>query len=84
MKAKRSSLASAKQKTGSTRGVTAVLKLPKQPLTEAFHVQEDPGARGDHGSPGRNEIRKTTHRVMGSRQSQKPVERSRQPRKKRG
>jgi hypothetical protein len=64
--------------------VTAVLPVPNEPLTEAFHVEEDPGARGTHGSPGREEIRKTTHRVMGSRQSQKPVERSGQPRKKRG
>lgn len=74
----------AKKKKGATSGVTAVLPVPDQPLTEAFHVEEDPGARGTHGSPGREEIRKTTHRVMGSRQSQKPVERSGQPRKKRG
>ncbi len=73
-----------KKKKGATSGVTAVLPVPDQPLTEAFHVEEDPGARGTHGSPGREEIRKTTHRVMGSRQSQRPVERSGQPRKKRG
>ncbi len=75
---------SPKKKTGAASGVIAVLPVPDQPLTEAFHVEEDPGARGTHGSPGREEIRKTTHRVMGSRQSQKPVERSGQPRKKRG
>ncbi len=75
---------SPKKKKGATSGVTDVLPLPDQPLTEPFHVEEDPGARGTHGSPGREEIRKTTHRVMGSRQSQKPVERSGQPRKKRG
>jgi hypothetical protein len=72
------------KKKSATSGVTAVLAVPNEPLTEAFHVEEDPGARGTHGSPGREEIRKTTHRVMGSRQSQKPVERSGQPRKKRG
>ena len=74
----------AKKKTVAASGVPAVLPVPDQPLTEAFHVEEAPGARGTHGSPGREEIRKTTHRVMGSRQSQKPVERSGQPRKKRG
>ncbi len=84
MKSKTTPTKSAKKKKGSTTGVTAILKTPKKPLTEAFHVEEDPGARGTHGSPGRGEIRKTTHRVMGSRQSQKPVERTDQPRKKRG
>jgi hypothetical protein len=84
MKAKTSSLGAAKKKKGATTGVTAILKTPKKPLTEAFHVEEDPGARGTHGSPGRGEIRKTTHRVMGSRQSQRPLERHDQPRKKRG
>ncbi len=84
MKDKTSVTKSAKKKTAATSKVTAILKLPKKPLTEAFHVEEDPGARGTHGSPGRGEIRKTTHRVMGSRQSQRPLERSNQPRKKRG
>jgi hypothetical protein len=84
MKAKPSSVSSAKQKKGSTTGVTAILRTPKEPVTEVIHTTEKPGARGTHGSPGRDEIRKTTHRVMGSRQSQRPLERSGQPRQKRG
>lgn len=84
MKAKPSPLGSAKKKKAATSGVTAILKTPKKPVTEAIHTEEKPAARGTHGSPGRGEIRKTTHRVMGSRQSQKPVERSNQARKKRG
>ncbi|WP_395718017.1 hypothetical protein [Prosthecobacter sp.] len=84
MKSKPSSVSTAKKKKGSTTGVTAILKTPKKPVTEAIHTTEEPGARGTHGSPGRGEIRKTTHRVMGSRQSQRPLERSGQPRKKRG
>lgn len=84
MKAKPSSASTAKKKKGSTTGVTAILKTPKKPVTEAIHTAEKPGARGTHGSAGRGEIRETTHRVMGSRQSQRPVERSGQPRKKRG
>ena len=79
-----SPLGSAKKKKAAATGVTAILKTPKKPVTEAIHTEEKPGARGTHGSPGRSEIRKTTHRVMGSRQSQKPVERSDQARKKRG
>jgi hypothetical protein len=84
MKSKPSPLGSAKKKKAAASGVTAILKTPKKPVTEAIHTEEKPGARGTHGSPGREEIRKTTHRVMGSRQSQKPVERSNQARKKRG
>lgn len=84
MKSKPSSVSTAKKKKGATTGVTALLKMPKKPLTEAIHTTESPGARGKHGSPGRGEIRKTTHRVMGSRQSQRKLERHDQPRKKRG
>jgi hypothetical protein len=58
--------------------------VPFAPLTKPFHVQEDPFARGTHGSPSRKEVRETIHRVMGSRQSQRPLERHNQPRKKRG
>jgi hypothetical protein len=58
--------------------------VPAKPLTKPFHGQEDPFARGTHGSPSRKEVRETTHRVMGSRQSQRPLERHNQPRKKRG
>lgn len=84
MKAKPSSVSAAKKKKGATTGVTAIIKTPKKALTGPLDTIEHPGARGDHGSPGRGEIRKTTHRVMGSRQSQKPVERTNQARKKRG
>jgi hypothetical protein len=84
MKTKPSSVSAAKKKKGATTGVTAIIKTPKKALTGPIDTTEKPGARGDHGSPGRGEIRKTTHRVMGSRQSQKPVERSNQARKKRG
>lgn len=80
MKAKPSTTTAAKKK----KGATAILKTPKKPVTEALHTTEEPGARGTHGSPGRGEIRETTHRVMGSRQSQRPLERHDQPRKKRG
>lgn len=84
MKSKPSSVSSAKPKKGATTGVTALLKTPKKPVTEAIHTTEKPGARGTHGSPGRAEIRETTHRVMGSRISQRKLERHDQPRKKRG
>ncbi len=84
MKSNPSPIGAAKKKKAAASGVTAILKTPKKPVTEAIHNEENPGARGTHGSPGRTEIRKTTHRVMGSRQSQKPVERSNQARKKRG
>ena len=84
MKAKPSSVSAAKKKKGATTGVTAIIKTAKKALTGPIDTTEKPGARGDHGSPSRGEIRKTTHRVMGSRQSQKPVERSNQARKKRG
>lgn len=84
MKAKPSTVSTAKKKKGATSGVTAILKIPKNPVTEAIHTTEQPGARGTHNAASRSEIRETTHRVMGSRQSQRPVERSGQPRKKRG
>jgi len=84
MNAKPSSVSSAKKKKGASTGVTAILKTPKKPVTEAIHIIEKPGARGEHNAASRAEIRATTHRVMGSRQSQRPVERSGQPRKKRG
>ena len=84
MKAKPSTTTAAKKKKGATSGATAILKTPKKPVTEALHTTEEPDARGTHGSPGRGEIRETTHRVMGSRQSQRPLERHDQPRKKRG
>lgn len=84
MKAKPSSVSTAKKKKGATTGVTAILKTPKKPVTEAIHTTEKPGARGGHNAASRGEIRETTHRVMGSRQSQRPLERSGQPRKKRG
>jgi len=84
MKSKPSSVSTAKKKKGAASGVTAILKTPKKPVTEAVHTTEKPGARGTHGSPGRGEIRETTHRVMGSRISQRTLERHDQPRKKRG
>jgi hypothetical protein len=84
MKAKTTATKSAKKKLGASTGVTAILPIPSAPVTEAIHTTEKPGARGTHGSPGRGEIRQTTHRVMGSRQSQRPIERSDQARKKRG
>ena len=84
MKAKPSSASTANKKKGSATGVTAILKTPKKPVTEPLHTTEKPGARGEHNAASRGEIRETTHRVMGSRQSQRPLERSNQPRKKRG
>ena len=84
MKAKPSSATTARKKTGSATAVTAILKTPKKPVTEAVHTTEKPGARGTHNAASRTEIRETTQRVMGSRQSRRPVERSDQPRKKRG
>lgn len=84
MKAKPSSVSTAKKKKDASAGVTAILKTPKKPVTEAIHITEKPGARGAHNAASRGEIRETTHRVMGSRQSQRTVERSDQPRKKRG
>lgn len=84
MKAKPSSASGATKKTGSASAVTAILKTPKKPVTEAIHTTEKPAARGKHNAASREEIRETIHRVMGSRQSQRPVERSDQPRKKRG
>lgn len=84
MKTKPSTVSTAKKKKGATSGVTAIIKTPKKALSGPIDTTEHPSVRGDHGSPGRCEIRKTTHRVMGSRQSQKPVERTNQARKKRG
>ena len=54
-----------------------------EPAAEPIHIAESPNARGTHTTAGRQEIRETTRRVMGSRQSQRPVERHDQPRKKR-
>lgn len=84
MKANPSTVSTAKKKKGASAGVTAILQIPKKPVTEAIHTTEKPGARGKHNAASRGEIRETTHRVMGSRQSRRPMERSDQPRKKRG
>lgn len=64
--------------------VAEIEPVPSEPLTHPFHEQENPLARGTHGSPSRKELRETIHRVMPSRQSQRPLERHNQPRKKRG
>lgn len=56
---------------------------PTTPLTEPLHTREEPFARGEHTKADRHEIREISHRVMGSRQSQRPAERHDQPRKKR-
>lgn len=64
--------------------VAGIEPVPSEPLSQPFHTQEDPLARGTHGSPSRKELRETIHRVMPSRQSQRPLERHNQPRKKRG
>lgn len=64
--------------------VIGIEPVPSGSLSQPFHAQEDPFARGTHGSPSRKEVRETIHRVMGSRQSQRPLERHNQPRKKRG
>ncbi len=53
------------------------------PLSQPFLVQEDPLARGTHGSASRNELRETIHRLMPSRQSQGPPDRHNQRRKSR-
>jgi hypothetical protein len=57
--------------------------VPRKPIGEPFHTAESPNARGSHTTAGREEIREITHRVMGSRQSQRPIERHDQARKKR-
>lgn len=50
---------------------------------EPIHTKESPFARGTRPKADRHEIREITHRVMGSRQSQRPAERHDQARKKR-
>ena len=74
--------AAAKQAKTAARA-RSVQPVPTRPLTQPFHATEAPGARGDHTTAGREEIREITRRVMGSRQSQRPVERHNQARKKR-
>lgn len=74
--------AAAKQAKTAARA-RSVQPVPTKPLTQPFHATEAPGARGDHTTAGREEIREITRRVMGSRQSQRPVERHNQTRKKR-
>lgn len=75
--------AAAMRHPAPTTGVTGIQPVPKKPQMSPFQAGEDPLARGEHGSPGRKEIRATTHRVMGARQSLRQLERSGQPRKKR-
>ena len=72
----------AKQAKTATRA-KSIQPVPVKPLTEPFHATEAPNARGEHTTAGRQEIRQITRRVMGSRQSQRPVERHNQARKKR-
>lgn len=66
---------------GSVSGVTEILPLPDKPVgsSKAFDTREFPDARTS-GAASRKEIRETTRRVMGSRQSAKAVERSGQHR----
>jgi hypothetical protein len=72
----------AKRAKAATRA-KSIQPVPLKPLTEPFHTAEAPNARGAHTTAGRHEIREITHRVMGSRQSQRPAERHNQARKKR-
>lgn len=66
---------------GSASGVTEILPLPDKPVgsSKAFDTREFPGARSS-GAASRKEIRETSRRVVGSRQSAKAVERSGQRR----
>ena len=66
---------------GSASGVTEIRPLPDKPVgsNKAFDTREFPDARTG-GTASRTEIRETTRRVMGSRQSAKAVERSGQRR----
>lgn len=65
------------------------IKKPAAPVAspqasaEPIHTKESPFARGTRPKADRHEIREITHRVMGSRQSQRPAERHDQARKKR-
>lgn len=69
-------------KKGAGKKATRPPTYP-EPAAEPIHTAESPNARGTHTTAGRQEIRETTRRVMGSRQSQRPAERHDQPRKKR-
>lgn len=66
---------------GSASGVTEILPVPDKPVgsNKAFDTREFPDARTS-GNASRKEIRATAHRVVGSRQSAKAVERSGQRR----
>lgn len=68
----------------------AVEILPKPEPAEArlkLHESKVPSARTSKGAGSRAEIRTVSHRVMGSRQSERRIERShqaRQPKRGRG
>lgn len=68
-----------------TSGVTDITPLPKKPLKAApTPEKEHSGAHSSGTAPTREEIRSASRRVMPSRQSNKPVERSGQHRKHHG
>ncbi len=62
-------------------GVTEIMPLPAKPVGKARQPdpREKPLARS-RTAASREEIRKTDHRVMGSRQSQRKLERHNQQR----
>ncbi len=66
----------------------AIEILPKPEPAEVrskMHESGIPSARTSKGPGSRDEIRSVSHRVMGSRQSERKIERSNQPRQpKRG
>ncbi len=70
-----------KPKSNAPSGVTGIQPVPKKPVGKAHPLdpREFPAARMRTAAT-RKEIRETDHRVMGSRQSQKPVERHNQQR----
>jgi hypothetical protein len=78
--AKKTTAKKAAQKAAKT---TAAPVASPPSSAEPIHTKESPFARGTRPKADRHEIREITHRVMGSRQSQRPAERHDQPRKKR-
>jgi hypothetical protein len=65
----------------SASGVGEILPVPNKPVgtSKPFDTREFPDARSG-STASRKEIRATSHRVVGSRQSAKPVERGGQRR----
>lgn len=69
------------KRPASNSGAAEILPVPDKPVgsNKAFKPRDFPDARSAGTAP-RKEIRETTRRVVGSRQSAKPVERTGQRR----